>query len=139
MRAIQAAPQELDPATELFRKVEPYLGDIPILMADAILMAIYIRPNKTKGGIYLSEKTTDEDVWQGKVGLILKMGPLAFKPDKEHDYTYADGTEAPVPKVGDWAVFRVGDAWPLILGDVQCRIATERAIRMTVARPDIVM
>lgn len=139
MRALQAAPQEIDPATELFRKVEPYLGDIPILTGDAILMAIYKRPEKTKGGIFLTDKTTDEDIWQGKVGLILKMGPLAFKPDAEHDYSYADGTPAVTPKVGDWAVFRVGDAWPLVLGDTPCRVATEKAIRMTVARPDIIM
>lgn len=133
MKALQVATSEISPAEELWAAVEPYLDDIPLITDDNILVAIYKRREKTKGGIYLPGATLDEDVWQGKVGLILKMGPLAYKEDDKH--TYPAGT----PKIKDWVVFRVGDAWPLALGETPCRITTEKAIRMVITRPDIVL
>ena len=37
-----------------------------------ILVAIYIRPNKTKSGIILADETTEQDKYQGKIGLVVK-------------------------------------------------------------------
>jgi len=36
-----------------------------------VLVALYVRPAKTKGGIWLSDKTVEEDRYQGTVGLVI--------------------------------------------------------------------
>ena len=56
------------------------IGDLSTfeLFNNQVLVAVYVRPKKTKSGIYLPDATVDEDKIQGKVGLVVKKGPLAF-------------------------------------------------------------
>jgi len=71
-----AMQHDVDPKQKLIEDI----GDISKveLFNNQILVAVYIRPQKTKSGIYLTDKTTDEDRYQSKVGLVLKKGPTAF-------------------------------------------------------------
>ena len=60
-------------------------------------------------------KPKEEDVWQGKVGLVLKAGPNAFvNPDDGSLYEQR-------VDVGDWVVFKVGDGWQLEVNRMPCR------------------
>ena len=59
-----------DPKQNLINEVGD-ISDIEIFN-NQILVGVYIRPEKTKSGIYLSDKYRDEDKFQSKVGLILK-------------------------------------------------------------------
>ena len=70
---------EVDPKAKLLEQ----LGDTSNIeiFNNQILCAVYVRPQKTKSGIYLSDKTIDEDRFQGKVGLLIGMGPAAFQDD----------------------------------------------------------
>jgi len=72
------------------------------LMRNRVLVATFIEPAKTKGGIILTNKTLDESRFQGKVGLVLKLGPMAFK--------FPDEYASDVPSVGDWVFYRPSDA-----------------------------
>ena len=67
---------EVDARQEILKAV----GDISNfnVFHNQVLIAIYIRPEMTAGGIIITNKTRDEDKWQGKVGLVLKKGPSAF-------------------------------------------------------------
>ena len=47
-----------------------------------MLCAIYIAPEKTAGGIIRPQSNIDEDIHQGKVGLIVGVGPLAFQSQR---------------------------------------------------------
>lgn len=94
-----------------------------------ILVAIYVRPDRTKGGIILTDKTIEEDEYQGKVGLVVKKGPSAFVDSEEDDF------QGQSVDVGDWVVFRVGDGWQLTIRDTACRILTDRTIRMRIKNP----
>ena len=62
------------------QKLIDALGDLSEieLFNNKILVAVYIRPEKTKSGLYLSDKYRDEDRFQGKVGLLVGAGPDAF-------------------------------------------------------------
>lgn len=71
------------------------LTDIEIFGAQ-LLIAPYIRPEKTRGGIITPGSAAREDEFQGKVGLVLKVGPTAFHPDRLEQF----GGRA--PDVGDW-------------------------------------
>ena len=120
----------IDPKTELLQEV----GDIKEveIFKNQILCAIYIRPQKTKSGIILTEKYVDEDKYQGKVGLVLKMGPEAFVDDSGKWFKNMK------IKVGDWVVFRPSDGWSVSINGKSCRILDDVAIRGRVQSPDII-
>lgn len=94
-----------------------------------ILVATYVRPNITKGGILRPDVNVKEDEYQGKVGLVIKKGPTAFLNQDDEDFLGQDVA------IGDWVVYRVGDGWPLTVKDTACRILTDRTIRMRIQDP----
>jgi co-chaperonin GroES (HSP10) len=97
-----------------------------------VLVAIYLRPQKTKSGIYLTDKTVEEDRYQGKVGLILKTGPSAFVDETGK---WFDGETI---GVGDWVVFRPSDGWALSVNGQPCRILDDLSIKARIKQPDVV-
>lgn len=97
-----------------------------------ILVGIYPRPEKTKGGIIRPDTNRDEDAYQGKVALVLKKGPTAFVDDESNQFN------GQTVNVGDWIVLRVGDGWPLNLRDTPCRMIQDTQIKLRVADPEIV-
>jgi len=119
-----------DPRDELLNEV----GDIKEveIFNNQILCAIYIRPQKTASGIILTEKYVDEDKYQGKVGLVLKMGPEAFVDESGKWFKNMK------IKVGDWVVFRPSDGWSVSINGKSCRILDDVAIRGRVQSPDII-
>ena len=102
------------------------------IIGDMVLIGIYIRPEKTKGGIIRPQSNVTEDVYQGKVGLVLKWGPDAF-----FDPNSGDLFEQRV-NPGEWCVFKVGDAWNVTIKDVPCRLVRDSAIKMKLQDPDSV-
>jgi co-chaperonin GroES (HSP10) len=106
------------------------IGDLSKIevMQNDVLVATYIRPEKTFGGIYLPDSAIEEDLFQGKVGLVLKMGPAAFNDDERF------GSLQAVP--GNWVVYRVGDSWDLTLRGTHCRLIRDSNIRLIVNDPE---
>ncbi len=105
------------------------LDDI-VVMQNMVLVATYIRPEKTHSGLYLPDSALDEDVYQGKVGLVLKMGPTAFDDGDENRFGDLKA------KVHDWCVYRVGDSWDLTLRKVPCRLIRDSNIRLIINDPE---
>ena len=67
---------DVDPKRQIITEV----GDTKHiqLFGTQVLVGIYKRPEKTKGGIILTPNAIAEDIYQSKVGLILGLGPSAF-------------------------------------------------------------
>lgn len=120
----------VDPVEELKKSV----GDISQVKVfnNWILCAVYKRPEKTASGIYLSDVTRKEDEYQGKVGLVIKKGPLAFVDD---DRTTFNGQNV---EIGEWITFRASDGWALNINGVLCRMLQDVNIRLGVPSPDVV-
>jgi len=97
-----------------------------------LLVAIYMRPEKTKSGIILSDQTRSEDRYQGKVGLVLKKGPTAFVDPDNKWFVDTD------VEVGDWVYFRVTDGWSINVHGVSCRMLEDTDIRGSTKYPDAV-
>jgi co-chaperonin GroES (HSP10) len=105
-----------------------------------MLVAIYKRPEKTKTGIILVDDTRGEDVHQGKVGLILKMGPTCFVDD--------EGNKFRDIQEGDWVVFRPSDGWRITLNTLRgnsskentldARVVSDISVRARVSDPDLI-
>jgi co-chaperonin GroES (HSP10) len=134
-----AAPMQhdIDPREEILSRVGDLSG-IDVFGND-ILCATYMRPSKTKSGIILADQTKGEDIWQGKVFLVLKIGPTAFVDDSGNKFR--DISE------GDWVVARNSDGWQVTLSPiaasssrdaVACRVISDIHIRLRVATPDAI-
>lgn len=121
-----------DPKTALVAEVGDLSGvDI---MSNRVLVAIYIAPEKMKSGLLRATQTVAEDVFQGVVGLVLKKGSMAFKDD-DASKTYFYGQDV---KIGQWIIFRPGDAKRIQLNGVDCRFVEDIMIDMIVTDPEIV-
>jgi co-chaperonin GroES (HSP10) len=119
---------DVDPKNKLLKEV----GDLSSveLFNNQILVATYIRPQKTKSGIYLTDKTTEEDKFQSKVGLLVKTGPSAFE---ENDEGWFQNEEF---NLNDWLVFRPSDGWSITIHGVLCRILSDTQVKGRVQNPD---
>lgn len=130
MRALH----RLDPKQEIMDKlgsVEDYE-----LYHNHILVAVYLRPSTmvTASGfeLELPDSVRKEDEFQGKVGLVLKVGPTAFKDDEHNKF---HGQEL---KVGDWCVFRPSNSWAAKIKGTLCRHVEDAHIVARIPSPDYV-
>lgn len=100
---------------EAGRQINQALGDISDIeiAGRQVLVAVYVRPNVTNGGVMQSVSAQKEDVWQGKIVLLLKAGPDAFVGDDS--YRQAMWGNARHPQAGDWLVVRAIDGLPISL------------------------
>jgi hypothetical protein len=127
-----------DPRAAIVAQAEPHLHEVEVFGVD-VLIAIYQRPEKTAGGIYTTDKTRGEDLYQGKVGLVLKIGP-AVTPENDNLVEWFGGRHK-LPQVGDWVLIRVGDTYTFDFvlpgGKLPCRAVEAKLIRGRVAHPDL--
>lgn len=118
-----------DPRTMITEECAPFMEGLSVLGA-RVLVAVYVPPESTKGGIILTTNIRTESNYQGKVGLILALGPIAFQDDPTHRF----GSHT--PKVGDWVVFNVGDTFGLELGKRRARNIEDVDVHMIITDPD---
>jgi len=122
---------EIDPREALLAS----LGDISKieLFNNQVLVAIYVRPEKTKSGLYIPESNRDEDRFQSKIGLLLKAGPQAFHDPEGKWFDGQVFTEKE-----DWLIVRPSDGWALQINKVNCRIFDDISVRGRVPSPDYI-
>ena len=115
-------------------------GDLSVYTVchNLILVATYVAPEKV-GSIIMPDRKIDEDRFQGKVGLVLKVGPLAFKDDGR--VTYGGIKVTP----GDWIMYRPSDGMELFIRDrrkvndgLSCRLIEDVFIKMKVSEPGLI-
>ena len=130
-----------DDPVEVINKLAGDLDEIEVFN-NQVLIGVYQRPkeSKTTGGVILTHHTTDEDKYQSKVGVILRMGPKAFIPPSADSTWFADQDM----DEGDWVVFRPSDGWSLTLiskdengkkQELLCRMVDDTAIRAKIESP----
>jgi co-chaperonin GroES (HSP10) len=107
------------------------LSDIEIML-NRVLVAVYIQHEKTAGGIIKPLENIAEDIWQGKPGLVLAKGPLAFKSD---DARYFGDQSV---NRGDWVSFRIGAASQIEIKSIPCRIVLDEYIEAKYQDPRMV-
>ncbi len=128
-RAI-AMQHDVDPKDFIWDQVRTKLEGIEVLHNE-VLIASYVRPARSKSGIFIPDTTRAEDEWQGKVGLVLMVGPAAFFDDVN---TRFHGVTV---KPGDWVAYRAVDGWSLKLGGVGCKMVQDFHIKMKLIHPDV--
>jgi co-chaperonin GroES (HSP10) len=114
---------------EVIKEAVGFIDDVEVFH-NLVLLGIYERPEKTAGGIIISEKTQKEDVFQGVVGYALKVGPAAFKDD-EHNKFYGVKVDP-----GEWILYRPSDTWMTSVNGKACRLIEDSKIKGRVGQPD---
>ena len=79
------------------------------IFGQQVLIGVYIRPIMSGGNnlIITLGKQQKEDIYQGKVGLVLKVGPRAFGKEQLADFN------GRLPARGDWVYFNVNEAFEM--------------------------
>lgn len=110
------------------------LGDLSNVdvFSDLVLVATFIRNEKTAGGIIRPKETVQEDEYQGKTGLVVKAGPLAYS-DWEDDASRGHNAE-----LHTWVIFAIKDGWPVQVNGVACRFIPYEKLRARVVDPTTV-
>lgn len=118
----------------ILTKLATLLGDeLPLLVQPhEVMVALWEGDERSKGGVIIPDQTKDENIYQGKTGLIISLGAAAFEDDDEHRWPVK-------PQEGDWVMFRGADGFPFVLGGREgqhCRLLHESKVRMVVNSPD---
>lgn len=136
-----------DPSEEQKREILKKLGDVSgfEIAQNEVLLAIYQRPELTAGGIALVSQTLKEDIYQGKVGLVVKIGEHC-QFDRADPYTNIQ-TGIPI-SLHDWVVVRPSDTWALDINMhsetlskkdfVPCRLVKDKDIRAKIPHPAVI-
>lgn len=136
-----------DPSEEQKREILKKLGDVSgfEIAQNEVLLAIYQRPELTAGGIALVSQTLKEDIYQGKVGLVVKIGEHC-QFDRADPYTNIE-TGIPI-SLHDWVVVRPSDTWALDVNMhsetlskkdfVACRLVKDKDIRAKIPHPAVI-
>lgn len=126
---------ELSQAANPKQAIQKAVGDLSgvDIFFNQILVGVYIQHNKTAGGVYLPENTLKESVWQGVVGLVLKKGPMAFVDDDTISFLGQN------VEIGDWIVYRAGDALNITVNETSCRLVQDRLVKMRINDPAMVL
>lgn len=135
LRAVAAAASK-DPKKALLNE----LGDISgiEMLHNLVLVATYIEPEKTVGGIILPDNALLENRFQGKGALVLKKGPLAFVDDNVAKFGGVSIDE------GDWVVVRPSDGFEMFVGEagsrhgIACRVFEDTQIKARLADPSCI-
>lgn len=119
-----AKTQEISQAADPKQAILAAVGDISkeMVLWDLILVGTFIRPEKTTGGIIRPMENVQEDIYQSKVGLVLKKGPES-------------GEDV---RLGDWIVYSIKDGWAITLNGCACRLVPYDRVRMVLSSPDVV-
>ena len=133
---IMAMKHDIDPKDWIWNRLMSggFKTDDVEIYHNQLLVAVYVRPDTTKGGIALPPNYIKEDRNQGKVGLVIKKGPDAFVDSSQK---WFKGVQV---DIDDWVVFRPSDGWAITLPGGEdgtlCRILDDVDIKGSVVQPD---
>jgi co-chaperonin GroES (HSP10) len=111
-----------DPKQVVFDAILPLIENFHLYRNEVLVVTA---PNNTQsaGGIIMPEQYKKEQRFQGKIGLVVALGEIAFN-DKD-----LWPNEETRPKVGTWVFFRTADTNECSIGGYSCRFVDDHRIR----------
>jgi len=127
----EIAESSHDPKRVLMEAIGKQTLQDQTVLHSQVLVAGYIQPAKSKGGIFKPDTIIEEDRYQGNVGLVIALGKGAFKDDGVAQF-HGDKLE-----IGDWVMYQPADGIGLFINQVPCRLFQDTRILMKVTNPEI--
>ena len=118
-----------DPKEVVLSALEGQFDDWRVQQNEVVVATAPAR-TKTKGGLFIPDKTKSEIRFQGTVGLVMKAGKTAFN-DKDR---WPD--EADKPQIGDWVHYRTSSTEEFAVNDISCRYIRDDQIHSVVPGPE---
>lgn len=138
-----AESSSVDPKGALARAVGDVSGFEPF--TGRVLVATYVEPPKIMKGpngeditFHKTDRGLAEDRFQGKIGLVLKVGPVAFQ---DFGTTKFGGMKV---EPGDWVMYRASDGFEMFFVDMNgtdgtpCRLLDDVNIMARVSSPKMI-
>ena len=123
-----AMKHDVDPRDAILKNLGDILDGYEILVNE-VLVATYRRPEKTASGFFLPRKTLEEDLFQSKCGLVVKVGSKCVFPYVKFG-------------LHDWIVMRPSDGWACEIltakEPVHCRMVDPKYVRAKIPHPELV-
>lgn len=94
-----------------------------------VLCMTYCQPEKTQGGILLPDNSLQEDRFQGKIALVIALGPGAFVDDAVAKF------HGVVIQIHDWVLVRPSDGTELFYNGCSLRLFQDVDIRKRITDP----
>ena len=132
-----AEQAKFDPAGAIHKALGDDIKEVEIF-GNKVLVATYIGPDRSAGGILYTDKRLAEDRFQGKLFLVLAVGPLAFKDDSVAQFG------GKIVNPGDWIIANPSDGYELFKVDKAegtgtcCRIFEDTQIKGRVSDPALI-
>jgi hypothetical protein len=124
-------PNTKKPADVLRQEMLDKLGDISgIDVYHNWALGMIYMPDKV-GSLYRSDVSKEEDKWQGKSVLLVKVGPKAFQNTADGNWSW----DPPIT-VGDWLVARASDGVNRVINGQMCRLFRDTVVTEKVSHPD---
>ena len=114
------------------KKQEKEMEKIPNPTGWRIVILPHKGIEKTKGGVLLSDQLIQEQQWTTNVGLVLKLGPLAYKDKKKF-------STGPWCKEQEWVIFARYAGSRLRIDGGELRILNDDEILGVVKSPEDVL
>jgi hypothetical protein len=132
----EAKDYKENPKGFLMDKCQLWLPSVKVFH-NWIITATYYLPDYDEVGtsgfkLFRSDKAHDEALWQGKVGLVVAKGPLAFK-DEEHIKFLGQDVN-----VGDWVLYDIMEGRQFTVNRMHCRRLKDTQVVMTVDDPRLI-
>jgi hypothetical protein len=118
-------------ADELRREMLAKLGDISgVSVYHNWALGMIYMPDKV-GSLFRADVSKQEDLWQGKVCMLVKAGPVAFQNTADGRWSW----DPPI-QIGDWLVARASDGVNRLVNGQMCRLFRDTAVTEKVEHPD---
>lgn len=110
------------------KELGPYKDAI---LHSQVLTMTFIASARRSSGIIVPQTSRAEDRFQGKIGLVVAMGPGAFKDDVLAQF---HGKKL---NVGDWVLTRASDGWEIFYNGCTLRVFEDVNIKAIIADPTV--
>jgi hypothetical protein len=126
-----------DPKAFLLKRCADFMNNIK-LMHNWLTLATYwlppfvTLPNGTR--FYRTDKSMDEAMYQGKCGLVIAKGKLAFVDDPAAGVEFKGQNV----EIGDWVYFDFHDGRQCTINRVHCRHLKDVSVLGTTDNPELV-
>jgi len=100
-----------------------------------VLCATYLRPEKTVGGIVIPRSNLNEDLYQSKAHLVVKIGSSCQFLRVSQKTGRTLGLEI---NLYDWVIVRPSDTLAMEVNGVHCRLVYDDQIRARIRHAEVV-
>ena len=105
---------------------------LPVPVGFQLLIALPEQEEKTEGGVYVPDDFTQREQTASITGMVLRMGPDAFKDTSKDASRFPSG---PYCKKGDWIIMQAYTGTRVSIHGKEFRLINDDCVKATIEDP----